>query len=219
MSQSDVGTLIRNPIEFHKDTIQTVPMVIGGYFHTLVLEPNKIEKYKIIEATSRNTKLYKELSDGEICLLEAEADKIEAMRETLLANDVVRGMIQDGNVEYEVPMISRIAGELWKGKADILNHDEKIIIDLKTTSDITKFRSSAYRWNYDAQAFIYEHLFGYDFIFIAIDKKTHQIGVYDCSSKFIENGREKVNEALANYRLFHKNGEFDAKNYFINETL
>ena len=194
-------------------------MVIGGYFHTLILEPGKVEKFKIIKATSRNTKLYKELSDGEICLLEAEADKIGVMRDTLLSNETVRGMIQDGNVEYEVPNIGVIAGEWWKGKADILNHDERLIIDLKTTSDINKFRSSAYRYNYDAQAFIYSNLFGYDFIFIAIDKNTNQIGIYDCSPKFLENGREKVNEAVANYRLIFKDKGFDAKNYFINETL
>ena len=36
--------------------------------------------------------------------------------------------------------LAEIEGKLWKGKADIVNHDEKLIIDLKTTADITKFR-------------------------------------------------------------------------------
>ena len=71
--------------------------------------------------------------------------------------------------------IKKIEGLWWKGKADIVNHDEQIIVDLKTTSDITKFRSSAFRYNYDSQAYIYRKLFGYDLVFIAIDKKTKQI--------------------------------------------
>ena len=44
-------------------------MVIGGYFHTAILEPDKLEKFKIIKSTTRNTKQYKEMSGGEICLL------------------------------------------------------------------------------------------------------------------------------------------------------
>ena len=211
--------LLKNPQNFKKPTKTTVPMVIGGYFHTLVCEPDKVDKYKIIDATTRNTKKYKELSGGEICLLEAEADMIEVMREKLLANDTVRGLIKGDGIEYEKPGLGMLHGEQWKGKADIINHNEKLIVDLKTTSDINKFRSSAYRYNYDSQAYIYQHLFGYEMIFIAIDKTSHQIGVYDCSERFIESGKQKVIDAIAQYRLFHKNPEFDFKNYFINETL
>ena len=47
----------------------------------------------------------------------------------------------------------------WKGKADIINHEEKLIIDLKTTADIEKFRWSASKYNYDSQAYIYSKLF------------------------------------------------------------
>ena len=39
---------------------------------------------------------------------------------------------------------------MWKGKADIINHDDKLVVDIKTTADINKFKSSAYRYNYDS---------------------------------------------------------------------
>ena len=42
-----------------------------------------------------------------------------------------------------MPGIGELENELWKGKADILNHDERLIIDLKTTADLNKFRWSA----------------------------------------------------------------------------
>ena len=107
----------------------------------------------------------------------------------------------------------------WKGKADIVNHDEKLIIDLKTTSDIHKFKNSAYRFNYDSQAFIYSQLFGYEFLFIAIDKSSHQIGLFDCSPQFYESGKDKVRRAGDVYELFFKTKDFDPKQYFINKTL
>jgi hypothetical protein len=108
---------------------------------------------------------------------------------------------------------------MWKGKADIINHDEKLIIDLKTTADISKFQYSARKYNYDSQAYIYQKLFGYEMVFVAIDKSTHQIGIFDCSTQFLENGKAKVEKAIEAYELFFKNPDFDPKQFFINKTL
>ena len=219
LSNSNIRTLLSNPDKFGDDVIKSVPMVIGGYFHTIILEPEKVDSFKIINATTRNTKLYKELSDGEICLLESEADKIGKMRDKLLGNDIIRGLIRDGNVEYEVPAVGELFGEMWKGKADVLNHDEKLIIDLKTTGDIDKFRSSAYRYNYDSQAFIYETLFpGYEMIFVAVDKNSHKLKIYECSEKFLESGKTKVIDAIAAYQLI-KSAEYDPAQYLETEVL
>ena len=108
---------------------------------------------------------------------------------------------------------------MWKGKADIVNHDEKLIIDLKTTSDISKFQSSAWRYNYDSQAYIYRKLFGYEFIFMVIDKNTHQIGIFDCSPNFYKIGEGKVQKASEAYDLFYNTEGFDPEQYFIQQTL
>ena len=56
------------------------------------------------------------------------------MTEKMLSNEVCRDLIRSGNVEYEQPEITELEGQLWKGKADIVNHDEKLIIDLKDDS-------------------------------------------------------------------------------------
>ena len=136
-----------------------------------------------------------------------------------MSNKICEELIRAKNVEYEVPGITELYGKLWKGKADILNHDEKLIIDLKTTADISKFQYSAEKYNYNSQSFIYQKLFGYEMIFIVIDKTTHQIGIYDCSDKFISRGEDKVQEATAAYDLFFNNPDFNPTNYFINKTL
>lgn len=219
LSNSDISTLLSNPLALHSPQKENINFLIGGYFHTAILEPDKLKKYKIVEATTRNTKAYKEISGGEMCLLQHEVDKLEVMIDKMNANDTCNSLIQGIHVEYEQPGICEIEGLQWKGKADIVNHDEQLVIDLKTTADITKFRSSALRYNYDSQAYIYRKLFDYDLVFIAIDKTTHQIGIFDCSDDFYERGQRKVEEAAEQYKLFFQNPDFDPKNYFINKTL
>ena len=218
LSNSDIGTLLTNPLALGTPLKPSAAFLVGGYFHTAILEPNKLNKYKIVKSTTRNTKAYKDVAGGELCLLQHEVDSIELMRDKIMSNDVCKSLIT-GNVEYEQPNIVELEGQMWKGKADILNHDEKLIIDLKTTADLSKFKSSAYRYNYDSQAYIYSSLFGYEFMFIVIDKKTHQIGIFDCSPQFYETGQDKVKRACEAYDLFYKTDSFDPKQYFISKTL
>ena len=219
LSNSDIKTLLNNPLALGEQSKPSPAFLVGGYFHTAILEPNKLKKYKVIESSTRNTKAYKEMSGGELCLLQHEVDKIELMTERIMENDICRGLIRGIDVEYEKPGIAELEGQMWKGKADIVNHDEKLIIDLKTTKDINSFKRSAYRWNYDSQAYIYSKLFGYEFVFIAIDKESHQIAVMDCSPEFYESGKDKVKRAVEAYDLFYKTDGFDPSQYFINLTL
>jgi hypothetical protein len=219
LSNSDISTLLTNPLALGQKMANRPAFLVGGYFHTAILEPEKLKNFKIVEATTRNTQAYKEISGGEMCLLKHEVDQIELMTEKMLSNEVCRDLIRSGNVEYEQPEITELEGQMWKGKADIVNHDEKLIIDLKTTADITKFKYSASKYNYDSQAYIYSKLFGYDMLFIAIDKNTHQIGIFDCSPEFYARGKDKVERAVQAYELFYKSEDFDPKQYFLTKTL
>ena len=219
LSNSDISTLLTNPLALGQKMANRPAFLVGGYFHTAILEPDKLKNFKIVEATTRNTKAYKEISGGEMCLLKHEVDQIELMTEKMLSNEVCRDLIRSGNVEYEQPEITELEGQMWKGKADIVNHDEKLIIDLKTTADITKFKYSASKYNYDSQAYIYSKLFGYEMLFIVIDKNTHQIGIFDCSPEFYARGKDKVERAVQAYELFYKSEDFDPKQYFLTKTL
>ena len=222
LSNSDIYYLLNNPLMFQQEKDKSPAFLVGGYFHTCILEPDKLESFTVIPSATRNTKAYKEMSGGELCLLQKEVDDILLMRDKVMSNDICADLIMgtDGKLnDFEVPMIHEIEGAMWKGKADIVNHNEKLIIDLKTTGDINKFKNSAYRFNYDSQAFIYSQLFGYEFLFIVIDKNSHQIGMFDCSPKFYESGKDKVSRAVEAYDLFFKTKDFDPKQYFISKTL
>ena len=219
LSNSDIGTLLTNPLALGKPSEPRPAFLVGGYFHTAILEPDKLKKYRVIPSSTRNTKAYKEMSNGELCLLQHEVDAIELLSDTMLENNICKGLIRGSNTEYETPAIAEIEGEMWKGKADIVNHNEKLVIDLKTTADITRFKWSASKYNYDSQAYIYRMLFGYDMLFVVIDKNTHQLGLFDCSAEFYEKGKDKVQRAVEAYKLFYKQKDFDPKQYFINKTL
>ena len=221
LSNSNIKTLLKNPLDLHKPTKSNPNFLVGGYFHTAILEPDKIKSFKIIESSSRNTKVYKEMSGGELCLLQHEVDMIEALVSKMMNNNVCRDLISPtvADVDYEEPAIAEINGQMWKGKADILNHEEQLIIDLKTTNDLDKFRWNAKKYNYDSQAYIYRKLFGYEMIFIAIDKNTGKIGLFDCSPDFYQSGKDKLEKACEMYELFHESEDFEPQQYFINETL
>ena len=223
LSNSHVGKLLKDPLRAFEPSKPSPAFLVGGYFHTCILEPDKLEKFKVVKSTTRNTKAYKDVAGGELCLLQHEVDTIELMRDKMMANDICKDLIMgpslDNNNEFEVPMVTELFGNKWKGKADIVNHEEKLVIDLKTTADIEKFQWSASKFNYDSQAYIYSKLFGYEFLFIVIDKNTHQIGMFDCSPQFYERGEEKVSKASEAYDLFYKTKDFDPKQYFISKTL
>jgi hypothetical protein len=219
LSNSNISTLLTNPLALKEPMEKSPALLVGGYFHTAILEPEKLFNFKVINTTTRNTNLYKEMSGGEMCLLQHEADKTEALVDKIMSNEICRSLIRNGNVEYEVPGITELFGNMWKGKADILNHDEKLIIDLKTTSNIQEFKWSAKKYNYNSQAYIYSKMFGYEMVFLVIDKNSQQIGIFDCSPEFYNKGEDKVKQASETYDMFYKDPNFVIENYFINETL
>jgi len=219
LSNSDIKSLIDNPLNFKKPSPPNPAFVVGSYFHTCILEPDKLEKFKIVKSKTRNTKEYKEIAGEDICLLQHEVDQIELMREKVLEIDLFKELILDGAVEYEQPGLVELEGMQWKGKADILNHSSQLIIDLKTTNNINTFASSAHKFNYDSQAYIYSKMFNMDLIFIVIDKKTHQLGLFDCSDKFLQSGQNKVALAVQAYNDFFVNGDGDFSQYYISKTL
>jgi len=152
-------------------------------------------------------------------MLEKEADELRELRDKLMGVNAAKDLIQDIDVEYEVPGVIQLEGELWKLKADIVNKTQGYVIDLKTTSDIEKFSYSARAYNYDSQAYIYSTYFEMDFLFIVVCKNSKKIGIFDCSPQFLEAGKDKVQRAVEQYRLFYKDENFDPAQYFISKTL
>lgn len=221
LSNSDINALLNNPKMFKKDTDKTTAMLVGSYFHTAMLEPEKLPDFTIVDASTRTTNIYKDakLSTGQdLLLLRNECDEINRLIDTMKGNlEFYDAIYRDGN-QYEVPMVGEIFGHMWKGKADIICDD--MIIDIKTTSNINDFRWSAKKYNYDSQAYIYQELFGKPLVFYVIDKSTGMMGIFEPSEDFIENGRSKVLEAISVYERFFSPTAWDnIDTYVIREEL
>ena len=220
LSNSDISVLLNDPKNFKKPQEDNKNFLLGRFFHTLLLEPEKESQFVCIDTVSRNSKIYKEALEREkkeVLLLCKEADEVKQMANAIKQNITFYDNIYATLNRYEVAKVGYVKDTLWKGKADVVGVD--FIIDLKTTADLNKFKWSASKYNYDSQAYIYSKLFGYEFVFIAIDKTTHQIGIFDCSPQFYERGADKVQRASEQYKLFYQSEDFDPQQFFINQTL
>ena len=221
LSNSDIGTLLKNPKKYKLDQPSTKAMLEGRYFHQLMLEPQKAEQVITIDASTRTTKIYKDFCNEhklEYVLLEKEADDIKHLVSVMKSNMYMFDSIyEEGNL-YEEPAIKEIGGLMWKGKADIVCKDK--LIDIKTSSSIADFNWSAKRYNYDSQAWIYEQLFGKPLIFYVIDKISEQLGIFKPTEEFLDRGKEKVFQAIEVYnKFFGVNATEDIEQYIIFEEL
>ncbi len=221
LSNSDIGTLLKNPRDFKKKQEDNPAFAKGRYFHQLILEPEKATEWDFVDVASRNTKAYREHCESHqvpFALLQKEANEMEDIVKVMLGHMDFFNDIRDDECEYEVPCVKEIGGEMWKGKADVVHPD--MVIDLKTTSNIADFRWSAKKYNYDSQAYIYSLMFGKPLVFYVVEKGTGTLGVFETSNAFIESGEAKVFKAIEQYRTFFgDNPTEDINSYFIHETL
>jgi len=221
LSNSDIGTLLKDPSQFGVSQPDNQNFAKGRYFHQLILEPSKAEQVKYVTASTRTTKVYNQYcedNDLPYALLESEVEEIQRLVTKMLSNYTFFEDIRNEDNEYEVPAVGDIKGEMWKGKADIVHPD--MLIDLKTTSNIDDFKWSARKYNYDSQAYIYQSLFGKPLVFYAIEKGTGRLGIYRPTEDFLKRGEEKVIQAIDIYRkFFADNASENINDYYIEEEL
>lgn len=220
LSNSDIDALLNNPLSFQQPKVGSeVNFLLGRYFHTMILEPDKLENFKEVDTTTRNTKIYKDAAKDGPLLLTNEAQMLRDLKDKMMNISIVKDLIVDIDVEYEVPNIVELFGEKWKCKADVKNNTQALIVDVKTTSNLKDFEWSARKYNYDSQAYIYSQAFGMDFVFAVADKVSKQVGVFECSPSFLERGKLKVEQAVEVYQKMFKKEGFDFDNYCVSKIL
>lgn len=224
LSNSDIGTLLKNPEDFGVSRPDNKNFAEGRYFHQLILEPEKAKETHIVDFASRNTKGYKEACldmNLEVLLLKKEADHIENLVSRMKGNlDFFELIYEKGNV-YEQPSIMDYHFGIdtqWKGKADIIHKD--YVIDLKTTSNLDDFKWNARKYNYDSQAYIYQKLFGKPMMFLAIEKQTGRMGMFTGNQEFYDRGQAKMHQAIEVYhKFFSEESSVDIKNYYVKDEI
>jgi hypothetical protein len=187
----------------------------------LLLEPEKAKDVLYVSASTRNTNIYKDFCREQgidMCLLESEVKDVQNLVSIINGNIAFFEVIHKKGNQYEVPAIGEIQGMMWKGKADIIT--DEAVIDLKTTSDIEKFKWNAKKYNYDSQCYIYQKLFGKPLVFFVIDKVTGVLGIFKPTEEFVAGGELKVARAIDMYqRYFGPSPSDDVDNYYVDELL
>ena len=222
LSSSSIKLLLDSPKKYKYVTEygsqESNALDAGWLFHTAILEPDVFEKQIFVDVQSKNSKAYKLAKEehGKVFTMKQKNDA-ERLADAFLRNEHALKLIT--NCEFEVPAIKMIHGYAFRGKADVL--DSYRIVDLKTTSDLKAFPYAARKYGYDVQVYLYSELFNKpyeEFKFIAIDKGSLDIGIYDCSEAFYNSGKEKVTKAIETFETFFINGA-DIDSYCIKGTL
>jgi|8_EtaG_2_1085327.scaffolds.fasta_scaffold64907_1 hypothetical protein len=240
LSYSDIIVLLKSPDAYRQPVAKTKAMIEGSYFHTAMLEPDRIDEYQIVDVASRSTKAYKEAcKEGEIILLKKEEAHLQTLVKKMKGNFEMYEILYAKGNQFEKPETSHIMNHMWKGKADIVSEksfqvevqDEQgknhvmdypngAVIDIKTTNDISKFRFSARTYNYDAQAYVYQRLFNKPMLFFVIDKQTLRLGIRPVSPAFVEEGQRKVELATQIYeKFFSDEATHDISTYIDKQLL
>ena len=221
LSSSSIKTLLSSPKTYYFTTKygsgETQALRDGKLFHTMILEPEKLEDIIFVEAATKASKEYKLAKEtGKEVYTNTEKKAAERLCDALLRNEAVKEYLI--KAEYEVPQIAMIDGIPIRAKADILKG--KTIIDLKTTTGIKDFRYSADKYSYDLQAWLYREMFEVEnFVFVVIDKGSLDIAIFECSDEFYEKGKQKFEQGISNFKYFFQTDGVDLDQYVLRGVL
>ena len=222
LSSSTLKMVLKSPKTYKYVTkygqSETQPLRDGKLFHTLILEPHKIDELVIVDVATKTNKVYKEAkAEGKEVYTTKEIKDAERLADAILKND--EAVHYMSKAEFEVPEIAMIDGLPFRAKADILK--DNMIVDLKTTTGLNEFRYSADKYSYDLQAYLYREMFGVDeFVFVCIDKGSLDIGIFECSDEFYQRGKEKLEQGISNYKYFFGSGsDVDLNQYVLRGIL
>lgn len=137
---------------------------IGDAFHAILLEPERFAaEYAAAPAVDRRTKIGKETwesflaeSDGKTVLDDDDVHKLWLMRESAMAHPFARQLVEAaGDVEASIYWIDPETGLLCRCRPDKLIPARRIVLDVKTCADVSRFETSIEEYRYHVQDAFY----------------------------------------------------------------
>jgi len=230
VSKSDLTLFQRSPAHYKaKDQKKdTKPMVIGGAFHTAVLQPEVYAKKYIVmpEGITKVHKAGKIICEeaeekDQIVLSWADSTIVSDMQKAIKAHETASRLLSfNGYSEISGFWVDERTGLDCKLRADRIDSDNRIIIDLKSTIDarLEPFTRQLATLKYHWQGSHYlngvskitgiEHT---DFVIIAIEKEPpYAIAVYRLDDAMIYLGNEELKILLDEFRECKERDEWPA---------
>lgn len=217
LSKSSLDRINKSIEHYFMDYDKETPaMRVGTAFHTLVLEPDKFEKYYACgpdtdRRTSAGKKAWKEAedeNDGKSLISISDWDMIHHMQDSVSNHKLASHLLNPelGAAEETMMWNDQELGTLMKGRSDFRNFKEKVIIDLKSTMDATPDKLERDLWStdlrYHVQAAIYTDgaraILGddsWEFYFVFVEKKPpYSVQIVHLPPKAIDIGRIQYHE-------------------------
>ena len=235
ISSSNCKDLLKSPWYYwHNKKNQSKPtaaMELGSMIHHLILEPNTFDDYYMVaEIPKRTTKAgkaeYQELleqANGRKLVALDDFLKAQEMRHNLEKNPVVRALLSGGSAEQATFWLDEDTGVECKAKADFLNLERGVIVDLKTTSSLASelcFKRTVEQYKYHLSAAFYQQGFKlaigekFDLFFIAVETfEPFNFATYKLSSELMRQGESLYRESLRVYREAANKGSFEQSYY------
>ena len=237
LSNSSLSVLKRSPTEFYKRFItgemkgqESEAMLLGSAVHMLALEPERFDaEYVVLDGPinpqtgkpyGRDTKKFTQWLDAEMMqqcrkiLIREEFAESLAIAKAFQAHPTIAAIMalraeKLFESEYAMLWVEDDGSELdLKCKIDFVCPSERLIVDLKTTSD-----PSPYAWSWSAEDFGYhrqaaiysdamEAKYGEPFRFlfgVVRSKEPYEAAVYELDAESIQRGRVEYEALIEEY--------------------
>lgn len=192
---------------------------LGTHVHCALLEPEVFaEQYRKAPKFDKRTKAGKEAAEAfelsttgnSSLILDADIyDMVIAMRDSVLAHPVARGLLTSPGVS-ESSIFGELEGVRVKCRPDRIVEGRNILVDVKKTADMSTFAQSVAEFRYHVQAAfysdVYEQLTSHAprFVFVVVGERRsigrHPVRVFELSPAWLETGREEYRADLARVR-------------------
>lgn len=189
----------------------TAAFLFGRALHAMVLEPhaNKvIASPKLDRRKNADKEAYDKFSAenvGKIIVPGDDYNKLSAMAAKILESDTGKALLTGGYAEHSL-FWQHESGVKCKARLDYIQPEQRIIVDLKTTSKaatLNSFARSLADYGYAQQAYLY--LDGarrvwdasFDFVFLAIETEPpFEFAFYRINEAALEKAGEQVEQNL-----------------------
>ncbi len=220
LSKSMIDELIKSPAHLktymESPDNETEALLLGSLFHTMVLEPKKLNKeYAVAPVCDRRTAAGKQIyaqfmeeNPNKKIITNDQFEQVKKWSDAVLKHPVASKFLKGkGKNEVSIFWNDEETGEFCKARPDRIQDD--YIIDLKSavSTQPDDFQRAAYKLGYHRQSYwfgeAFEKEFGYSpkgFLFISVEKTApFNVVVYEADEFFKEIGGKECRNALATY--------------------
>jgi hypothetical protein len=223
---SDLKKMAISPAHFkHSEEKDSASFFDGRLIHTILLEPEELEKRYISEKVDRRTKEGKEryneiLKNGLEIIDNETVDYFKQIPYWLSKNEDAKKYVFDKRFDNECSFYVEkdiTTGLPLKCRFDRVDTKNNEAVEIKTVASIDAFDRDVGKFMYHLQQAFYEDVYFYatgnklkKFVFIAIEKKkpfTSKVFILHPDS--VKHGRIKYRKALQQYKDCLISGDWD----------